>query len=413
MKQLLFRLILPLILSIVPYFGLMAQATYHSPYSAYGIGTIMSRSSSLNRGMALTGIGLQDTANVNHINPASYASIGKPFSKIFEIGTYAERNTYETTSTRDSKSAGGLTNLSYWFKFSPKWSCVLGLNPFSGMSYNIGTTRELATIEDARYLYDGSGVISSLHVGNGFKITRNFSAGINVSYLFGTLEKTETVESTDFTKLIYSSRVFTNKADIDIGLQYRFKWHKKYITAGFIANNGLSLKGTRKGLLSTESGDTLASIASSTVRYKLPPVLGAGLAIRSKYSTIALDAKLTTWTKAEFADENPTLNDSWRISAGYVYGGNPHGTKFIDFVSMRAGVFYENYYMTLKNKNFANLGFNAGIAVPVLDGKSTINFNYANERLGTVSNGLILQHSHRFMIDVVIRDIWGVRRRFD
>jgi hypothetical protein len=408
------RIGLSIILIVCSGFSLSAQTTYHSPYSVYGVGTLMNRSSSLNRGMSFTGIAVRDTLNLNHVNPASYVSITAPkISKIFEFGTFAERNSYETTSSREAKGAGGLTNLSYWFKPSSNWACVLGLNPFSGMSYSVSTNRQLATVENAQYLYEGSGTLSMLHFGNAFKVTRNFSAGINLSYLFGTLEKTETVDAADFTKLMYVSRVFTNKADLDIGLQYGFQWKGKSITLGFIASNGLALDGIRRGNLYTASEDTLASFPSDKVHYKLPPAFGWGMSLHSKRSTLALDTKLTKWSRASFEDQPAKFNDTWRISAGYIYEGNRHGLKLIDFVSVRAGLFYENYYLTLKNKNLANYGFTAGLSVPVLDGKSSIGFTYGNDRFGTSSNGLILQRSHRFMLDIVIRDIWGAKRRFE
>jgi hypothetical protein len=67
----------------------------------------------------------------------------------------------------------------------------------------------------------------------------------------------------------------------------------------------------------------------------------------------------------------------------------------------------------IENQVLPNYGFTLGIGLPVLDGKSTINLTYGYDRFGTVNESLILQRTQRIMLDIVIRDIWGYRRKFD
>ena len=173
----------------------LSQNIYNSPYSIYGLGIINYRMSTLNRGMSGTGIAVRDGFNLNYVNPASYGSIASPVSSVFEMGFYVEQNDYRTTDLSESRTNGSLSNINYWFKFLPQWSSTVGLTPFSSVSYNINTTRRLGGISEVDYRYEGDGTISRLYWGNGFSISKNLSLGLNISYMFGTISRRESVNT--------------------------------------------------------------------------------------------------------------------------------------------------------------------------------------------------------------------------
>jgi hypothetical protein len=54
-----------------------------------------------------------------------------------------------------------------------------------------------------------------------------------------------------------------------------------------------------------------------------------------------------------------------------------------------------------------------GVSLPVFDNRSSINLTYSFDQLGTLQDGLILQRSQKIMFDVIVRDFWGRRRKFD
>ena len=173
-----------------------AQNASSSPYSVYGIGILNDRTTSFNRSLGGTGIGIQDPSNLNTLNPAAYLSISHPITHLFEIGIYADKNTYGTSTRSTSKINGGLSNLNYWFRLKPGWASTVGLSPFSSVSYDIATTKTTADNTKRNYRYSGSGNVSQLYWGNAFKIFQNFTAGVNLSYLFGSINRSETIEGT-------------------------------------------------------------------------------------------------------------------------------------------------------------------------------------------------------------------------
>ncbi|HET6544482.1 MAG TPA: hypothetical protein VFG46_28550, partial [Chryseolinea sp.] len=87
--------------------------------------------------------------------------------------------------------------------------------------------------------------------------------------------------------------------------------------------------------------------------------------------------------------------------------------SYLSALSLRAGFHFQQYPRKIKDTDLPCWGLSAGISMPMFDNRSSINICYSFDSLGTTQNGLILQHSQHIMFDVVIRDLWGIRRKFD
>jgi hypothetical protein len=391
----------------------LAQNSYDSPYSAYGVGFINGETSSLNRGLADTGIGIRDNSNLNLANPASLGAVSLPISHIFEMGTYVESNQYETSSLTASNTNGGISGMSYWFKFSRAWSGVAGIAPFSTVAYSIKSLRDLGTIENAEYLFQGDGNIARLYLGNALDLIKNLSIGLNLSYLFGSIHHYEQVNSGNLPEYNYDDKVFLNHLDLDFGLQYTINFDKKKLVIGMIANNGLRLTGNRSGRLYDVDGNTIVEFSNGTVSYTLPQAAGIGLSWETERVLIAGDMRFEKWSDASLPNRDISLQDVWRFSGGLVHKGQTNPISYLEAVAWHTGIHAGDYYQRLGAKNVINWGFSAGLSFPVFDGRSSFNLNYAFDRLGTISDGLIRQNAKKFMLDVVIRDMWGRRGRID
>jgi hypothetical protein len=238
---------------------------------------------------------------------------------------------------------------------------------------------------------------------------------MNLSFLFGSIHKTESVASRSIPNMLtLDNKIYTSKFDADFGLQYSIPFGKRTVVLGAIYNNGLSLKAKSTTYLYNQLNDTLGEWSKKSLQYTLPPAAGAGISLQSSRSILTTDVRFEQWTKAQFADsEDLRFSDTWTMSAGYAYQGNPDGTSFLDALSFKTGFYWQNYYLNLKGLSLPNWGLSAGFSIPVFDGKSSINLTYSFDKLGTTQNNLILQQSQKVMVDVVIRDLWGVKRKFD
>jgi hypothetical protein len=397
-------------------FGTMvtAQNIFDSPYSIYGLGLINNRLSTLNRGMGGTGVAIRDGFNLNYVNPASYGSIASPINNMFEMGFYVQRNTYRTNELSESTSNGSLTNMNYWFKPKPKWASIIGLTPFSSVSYKISTLRSLGGIPAADYTYEGSGTISQLYWGNGFNILKNLSLGFNISYLFGSISKSESIDILNqSSRLMYENKIFTNKIKADAGLQYVIPLKKnKSLVVGLVGDDGITFTANQKNYLYDGSLDTLNTAEGEKLRYAIPSSFGVGLSLQSNRSIIASDLKFQDWSTIR-AEQDVAYQDTWNFSLGYMYKGNPEATDYFGAVSLRAGFHIQDYYLRLKENNLPWWGMTVGISLPMFDNRSSVNISYSFDQLGTLKNGLILQRAQQIMFDVVVRDLWGMRRRFE
>lgn len=393
---------------------LFAQNIFNSPYSVYGIGMINDRSSSLSRSIGGTGIAVQEDYSINPVNPASYGSIKSPVTHIHEIGLYTESNKYMSKTLEESKTSGGITNLNYWFKFAKWWSATAGLAPFSTVAYKIKTIRALGTSSSVNYMYEGSGNINQLYLGNAFNVMKNLSLGVHASYLFGSITKTESINFLDETSyLTYENKISARKFHFDFGLQYKIPIRKMELIIGAVADNGLTLTGHQQNILYDENSDTLSSAIGKSIQYKLPGNAGVGLSLQSRRYTIAADLKYENWSKARYANEEITFQDTWKFSAGYIYKGNPDAVNYLGLISLRTGFNIQQYPLKLKGTSSPLWGASAGISFPMADGKSALNITYSIDQLGTLENKLILQRSQKIMLDLVIRDLWGAKRKSD
>jgi hypothetical protein len=392
-----------------------AQNIYNSPYSIYGLGIINYRMSTLNRGMGGTGIAVRDGLNLNYLNPASYGSIESPVSSVFEMGFYVEHNDYRTVNLSEARTNGSLSNINYWFKFLPQWSSTVGLTPFSSVSYTINTTRRLGGISEVDYRYEGDGTISRLYWGNGFTISKNLSLGLNISYIFGTISKRESVNTLNqASTLIYENRINTNKFDWDIGLQYEFYFKKdKSLIVGFVGDRESTFQGNQKNYLLDGPLDTLRTSSGEKLSYKIPQSYGFGLSLQTRRSIFAGDLKFEHWNSVNSEYQDVTLQDVWKLSMGYMYSGNSDAINYLGALSLRAGFHVRQYPLRIKDTKLPWWGLSAGISMPMFDNRSSINISYSFDSLGATKNGLIIQHSQHLMFDVVIRDLWGIRRKFD
>jgi hypothetical protein len=395
--------------------SVVAQNTSSSPYSVFGPGILNQKSSALNRSLAGTGIGISNGYSINITNPASYVWIGSPFTQIFELGLNVESNSYSTSSFASSNTTGGLTGMSYWFRVKPWWASTLGLSPFSTVSYNIASSKTLAATGKTEYVYGGTGNTSQIYFGNSFKLSKNLSVGFNAGYIFGSINRTESISATEYTDgLTLNNKIFTNTLTLDYGLQYIFHFkNKNTLTLGATYDHSLKLNGRSELNLVNSAADTIASESGKKISYTIPAKYGGGISYRMKQSLFAADVRFQEWSKGNFQQNNNTLQDSWRYSLGYSYSGKEAPENYLQSVSLNAGLYYQKYFVIMNNRALPNYGFSVGVGLPVLDGKSTINLTYGYDLFGTQQDQLILQKAQRIMLEVVIRDIWGYRRKID
>ena len=178
-------------------FTTYGQLKINSPYSRFGVGDLKETGLVNNRGMAGLGASNGGIFFINNVNPAM---LQRNKYTIYEIGL---QNTARTLITNDNTSKNGDLNLDYLalaLPLSKKWSAGVGLSQYSKVNYDITSTETINTSDYVKYNYLGSGGLNKFYLSNAYRILHDTSSattislGLEVSYLFGQIEKTSSSE---------------------------------------------------------------------------------------------------------------------------------------------------------------------------------------------------------------------------
>jgi hypothetical protein len=364
--------------------------------------------------MGYTGVAVRDDSNLSAINPASYNALAKPFSTTFELGASYESIKHQDDVSSSKNKAGGLNSANLLFKFSPKWGIIVGAAPLTSINYKASSTRMFGTLAPTPVSYEGSGGINQFYFGNAYEIFKNFSVGANLSYYLGTVKRIENISATAVTdNLIVTDRTTAHNLGYDAGAQYSFLLKKKTrIILGATYDPGTDLAGNQQTSIVNSNLDTLKKTEKINTSYRMPPTYGGGLSVKAGRSVVAVDAHWINWQKAVVRD-GQSYRDTWTYSFGYEYRGDLSALKYLNAISIRAGAFYQDYPVVLKNTPFPTWGYTLGISLPLDAYRASININYAFTQTGTTKAGLVQEQSNRLVLDFIIRDVWGVKRKLD
>lgn len=147
----------------------MAQVT-SSPYSRYGVGDLNVKGFGQGFSLGGTYIAMQnDTTSmffINNGNPASYTNMRLVTA---ELGANYNRLTLENAAQKKTVNNASLSHIALAFPIKRWWGLSAGLIPFSAVGYKISDEQEIANIGTVKYLYQGTGGINQVYLGNGLK----------------------------------------------------------------------------------------------------------------------------------------------------------------------------------------------------------------------------------------------------
>lgn len=202
------------------------QVGTNSPYSRYGYGLLLNPALGASEAMGGISYGLRRSQQANPGNPASYSEIDS-LTFIFDMGVSGHlAHMDDGTSKRDFYN-GNLDYVTMQFPLFREVGVSIGLLPYSKTGYNYGGVRSLSNIQ---YLesYRGTGGLSQVYAGAAWELANNFSAGFNLSYLFGTFSHSSVVMPVTSSALVTEEKNKFRLLNIkyDFGLQYRHELDK-------------------------------------------------------------------------------------------------------------------------------------------------------------------------------------------
>ena len=387
-----------------------------SPYSIIGIGDIETSYFNRTSGMANTGIAYRNDKNIILNNPASLSDIQ---SQLFLVdlaarGKFVNFSGPSIEANRTGKDFS-VERLSLGIRISKWWGTSVGLMPYSTSNYTfIGTTTLQGTTITVPVLYDGDGGINRYYFANGFRITKNLSLGVNVSYLAGSLTQHDTLVSADLTTGIYNTRnIYLRNWYFDYGLQYHINVSKKWgVNIGATYANKTDLRAQTISLVTDQSRDTLSFKVLSNNFFTLPTSTGVGIAIiKDKKITFLADYRYQNWTSLNIKGLNYSLVNSSRYSAGFEYSkvkqylGIPYET-----FNLQAGVFYNKSYLKISSEQLIDRGvtFGAGFNSK----RNSLSYHLSVEVGARGSQSTPVKENYAgFTFGLFYKDFWNTKGR--
>ena len=437
-----------------------AQVTSLSPYSRFGIGSILAQGGAVHHSLGGGTAGVVDNFTVNLDNPASYSFL---YTTTFDVGARATLLQLESSSETQKLNFASVNRISMVFKRQGgKFGYGIGLVPYSTTGYSITDTQVFDEFGEVNFTYDGEGGINKanfgvgyrldLEAGNGLfnkeiapysvKIRHNIAFGSNFNYYFGSLEQTRRVLFADPGNLHTRIATKTTMSDFDlslgvmglINLANRYKKDVKTrqvdLTFGITYEIGQDFSSNFEELTETVQFyqnselvvDTALWIQDLKGTLRLPEKMGVGIGLRwynkaSRQFNLLLDYSVQDWSKfqGQFGTESDfnTLAKASKLSSGFEFIPKPNRTTY------RLGFRSTQTYLQFDSYQIAESAVSAGLSLPMAHSHSRSRMNLGMEvgQRGTTDNQLLKESFMNFYVGFSLTphffNNWFVERKYD
>lgn len=413
---------------------LVNAATYSqtntSPYSMIGIGDIVNKNFDRSSGMGNAGISLSSYRYIYDENPASIAFLSNNLLAM-EVSGNMNAISYKGNQLTQSNTSSQFQVQRFVMgtKVTPFWGMSFGLKQFSSSNYYFSQPQYIngGNGIGINTTHVGSGGINQVFISNAARIGKNFSLGVNASYLFGHMKDEEQwpasletggVQLNSIKNQYYTHFYFQG------GLQYHAKLSPKWqFGLGAVGSMKTTLKGNTYYTLSQGDGNIsipLEIINDSVVgvsKFNLPIMYGGGLSLTyDNKLTFSADYKQQKWSSVTNISNglDYSFTNSNQISGGIEYTKRKnivlrnHIVPF-DKYFFQIGGYYNNEYLSVRGYQLTDAALTLGVGINYLSttgtGFSTL-FNVQLGSRGTTKNNLIKENYIQLGVTISFISDW-------
>ncbi|QEC71463.1 hypothetical protein FSB73_07055 [Arachidicoccus ginsenosidivorans] len=400
-----------------------------SVYSMLGIGNIRQDNYDYGSGMGGATRSLRDGRFILESNPASLPYLDDHFFAIELNGSFESIN-YTGTPIKDPirSNQSQFQRFAMATKLTKWWGAAWGLKQYSSSNYSLyGEKNIIGTSDYITTYYEGTGGINQVYFSNGLRLNKNFSLGLNSSYLFGNMTQTEYLYGANYigNELNTANRLYYAGFNFTGGLQYQGNLSDKIrLGLGLTATKKATLKGDRSLSMSSGDPDNGAPtniISDSTLgdtRFNLPDQIGGGLSLTyNRTFTIASDYQYGKWEDVGNSTNgyNYGYNNSSQLSFGMSYAPRKvllYNGQYLEMEKFRlqAGAFFNTEYVNMYGQQIQDKGVSLGIGL--FSKRSSLSYLISLQygTRGTTTNNLIQENYFKLGVTLSYRDLWKKRR---
>jgi long-subunit fatty acid transport protein len=442
--------------------NVFAQGTGNSPYSRIGIGDLIYNNGfSYNHGLSGVGSAYRNAAFINLQNPALLPGLqsSKDDSNAtstvkIDVGLTGQYRVIANAATSEDFFGANLSHIALSFPVSKRWASAIAVMPYSVAQHSFTYTTKVTgdSTKDAKYELSGEGGIYQFMIANGYAINKNFSLGLQTSYLFGNINNLslsqiilDPTNPDNENKNGFSSKTSYAGFHFKPGLAYKCKLKTIkdsldqikniiYMSLGFSYDLYSNVNIDQTKNIVEKSGLTTTVILDSTYqttkgKASFPQGFQTGISIEIPQRWgIGIDYHATNWSNYNELGVNGGLVNSYKVGAGgeyYLFNRNADRLPKI----VRAGVSYAKTPIMISGEQINDLSFSIGGTLFMLTKEEVKQHSYNTKKSialrlgtrinaavivgvrGTTNNGLIRENYIKGYLGATIPDAQWFKRR--
>lgn len=409
------RIIVSLMALLTATIALRADNGMNSPYTRYGFGQLGTMEVGVNKGMGGTGIGLQNSSQINLLNPASYAAVDT-LTFLLDVGMSLHNTNFAEGGVKMNARNTTFDYLAMQFRLMPKLGMTISMTPFSNIGYNFSNTQTIRDDEDGQVTttnrYYGDGGLRQVTMGLGWSPLKGLSVGTNLSYLYGEIYH---YVYNQYNEAAISTRTKQYKADVtsymaNFGMQYQTIFGKNKVTVGATYQLGHSIDDEAYIIDLVSTGSVVTSSDTlTTTPLSIPSGFGFGVSYTfDDRLTLAADYSTQSYSTAKFFGMQGA--NYHRASVGFEYIPERITRKLFRRARYRAGIHYATAHYTVDGRpGPTEYGASIGIGLPIMNGwnaKSIINISGQAVHVRPGAPGMITENYLRLNIGLSFNESW-------
>lgn len=409
------------------------KSTSASPYSQFGLGQMREDLLPQHRAMGGLSTGIRYFGSVYNTNPNNPASYSAAQFSTFDVGLYGNFTKLSTKNKSDNTADFAFSHITMTFPMKKAGGISLGILPYSDLGYNSNSIHKQDSI-NYRKVFTGEGGLSKAYFGYGVNLTKNFSVGANVSYIFGTLndfKRTEFPFNYNALNVQSQDKREIQGISLDYGAQYYRTINKEYsLTIGYSGSLNNAIHDRKTSYItrvvppnSSEDSNIALDTVYQTDRVRkdlnLPLKHNVGITFaKTNRWLVGAEFKYADWSKFQVRVDEPNLKTNYGFAIGGQITPDPTSFKYTSLMDYRLGFRYNRtqYFINQQDINDMAITFGFGLPLarnPYSGAFSKVNISAELGQMGTTNNNLIRERYVNLNVGFTLNDRWFRKTSID
>lgn len=413
-------------LFILSFVGLAnGQDNIGSPYSIYGIGLLPENYGPYSA-MGGVSAAMRDKNNINFLNPASYTALDSN-RFYFQLSINGEYAWLSTNSENSRYKVAQNANLNMAFRIRRDLYFSFGFTEKSDIGYDVLYSYQIIGSSDNTNFnqnIEGEGGLNDLYAGLGWKY-KNLSLGINFSYVFGKIEKRQTL-STQLENSYYVRTSENNRIRDFLftpAFQYELKLSpKSRLILGSSMNFSQKLSAKKEFIsykVNSSSGSSEIldnkTLSRGYIKYPFRIMSGFNLMYKNKWN-LAGDYTFHKMSIYEEFKKDQKLKDYHKVALGVSWTPEELGRFWWQRNKYMLGTYFVSSAVNVKNTDINTYAVTFGTQIPFMTqraGELLLGVAFDLGIRGTEKNGLIQEKFAKLRVNIAFKELWFMKRKIN